>query len=533
MKKVYRILALILVLLMLTGCGNNGGNQIIGGNNSPTDAPESTALVQYIPEKVDDSDGLPVLKCVCMVDFWCVIGKDPRKTCQENVINAVNQYLKEIDAGFRIQMVMITGMEMSYGMGLDCFEDSRVREEAADADLLYADFFPERMTEYLEPITSYISGSNAPLTNAVPHESLWFQTKLDGEIYGIPYIFNSPGGTGWIVEAETLERCGLTPEDFQQEYWEMDEVFARIYEVYGTSFMMIAEDNYSLPRVNGRICSIPMNVINERSNHHTFVASCYGINTGGEHPTVENILNTEYIRLLQQATPRYTAAGYTFPDSTIKTDLLCYESVYNDSPMLRDGKWYIPVGQHRNRLELYGFMMGIARTSEHKEEALSFLQLLSEDTQLRDLMCFGEEGVNYTLEDGVGVPVEEKRHDLSFLTPMADFGSFDTWYWPGGPNRFKVEEDEDALEVYRRIMDARLPRCPLDYRYWFDFTDLEDEIEAVNSAVRMRAGSFSKLTPEEYEIWMQEIREAGGDVIQAELQRQLDAWLAENPDWNK
>ena len=25
----------------------------------------------------------------------------------------------------------------------------------------------------------------------------------------------------------------------------------------------------------------------------------------------------------------------------------------------------------------------------------------------------------------------------------------------------------------------------------------------------------------------------GGDRIQAKLQRQLDAWLAENPDWNK
>ena len=53
----------------------------------------------------------------------------------------------------------------------------------------------------------------------------------------------------------------------------------------------------------------------------------------------------------------------------------------------------------------------------------------------------------------------------------------------------------------------------------------------MNAAVRMRAGSFSKLTPEEYDTWMQEIREAGGDVIQAELQRQLDAWLAENPGW--
>ena len=532
MKKVYRFLALTLVLLMLTGCGNNGG-QVIGGNNGSKDEPESAARVQYIPKKVKGSKKLPVLKFVCVVDHRSILGKNENKTCQENAINAVNQYLKETNAGFQIQMIMITGVEHSYGMGLDCFEDSRVREEVADADLLYADFFPERMTEYLDPLTDYATGSDAPLFNAVPHESLWFQTTLDGEIYGLPYRFNSPDSPGWVVEAEVLERCSLTPEDFQREYWEMDEVFAKIYEEYGTSFMMVMEDNPFLGLADGRICSIPDNIWSEHSKYYTFVAACYGTNSDDGHPRILNILDTDYIKQIQQAMPQYTAAGYTFSDQKVfnKTRLVTYSTIYTDTPMLRDGKWYIPVGQQRNRYQLYGFMTGIAKTSEHKEEALSFLRLLSEDTRLRDLLCFGEEGVNYTLEDGVGVPIEEKRHDLSFLTPMADFGSFDTWNWPGGPNQFKVEEDETALEVYRRIMDARLPRCPLDYRYWFDFTDLEDEIEAVNTAVRMRAGSFSKLTPEEYDTWMQEIREAGGDVIQAELQRQLDAWLAENPGW--
>ena len=530
MKKVYRILALALMLLMLSGCGNNGGNQIIGGNNSPTEEPESTANVQYIPKRVKGSKKLPVLKFVCVLDSRSILGKDPRKTCQEKVVKAVNQHLRKANAGFQIQMVIITGVDMNYGMGLDCFEDSRVQEETADADLLYADFFPERMTEYLEPITSYISGSNAPLTNAVPHESLWFQTTLDGSVYSLPYRSNSPNATGWIVKAEVLDKCGLTPEDFQREYWEMDDVFARIYEIYGTSFMMIREDNYSLPRLDGHICSIPDNVTNEFENNLGFVISCYGIDVNGDKPTVVNILDTEYIKQLQQATPRYTAAGYTFPNSIIKTDLLTYNVVYTEKPMLRDGKWYIPVGQRWNRYQLYGFMTGIAKNSEHKEEALSFLQLLSEDTRLRDLLCFGEEGVNYTLEDGVGVPIEEKRHDLSFLTPMADFGSFDTWNWRG-LNRFKVEEGEDALEVYRRIMDSSQTLCPLDYRYWFDFTDLEDEIEAVNDVVQLEGASFSKKTPEEYETWMQEIRDAGGDVIQAELQRQLDEWLAQNPGW--
>ena len=533
MKIAYRFLALLLMLLMLTGCGNNGGNQIIGGNNSPTDAPESSAKVQYIPKKVKGSKKLPVLKFVCVLDSRSILGKSPRKTCQENAIKAVNRYLKEIDAGFQIQMVLITGMDMNYGMGLDCFDDSRVLEEAADADLLYADFFPERMVEYLEPVSDYINGSDASLSNAVPHENLWFQTALSGEIFGLPYRPNSPASTGWTVAAEVLERCGLTPEDLQREYWEMDEIFYQIYEEYGTSFMMVMEDNPFLSLFDNRICSIPGNVLDYCEHNLTFVASCYGTDTSGNNPTVVNILNTDYIKQIQQAAPRYTAAGYTFSDQEvfIKEQLVTYSYIYSDVPMLRDGKWYIPVGQKWNRYHLYGFMTGIAKTSEHKEEALTFLQLLSEDTRLRDLFCFGEEGVNYTLEDGIGVPIEEKRHDLSFLTPMADFGGFDTRNWPGGPNQFQVEEDETALEVYLRIMDSSQTLCPLDYRYWFDFTDLGDEIEAVNTAVRMRAGSFSQLTPEEYETWMQEIRDAGGDVIQAELQRQLDAWLAENPGW--
>ena len=40
-----------------------------------------------------------------------------------------------------------------------------------------------------------------------------------------------------------------------------------------------------------------------------------------------------------------------------------------------------------------------------------------------------------------------------------------------------------------------------------------------------------RMTPEYYDQMLAEIKAAGGDKIQAELQRQLDAWLAENPGW--
>ena len=535
MRKAYRILALALVFLLLSGCASNSGSggQIIGGNTGPADAPESTANVQYIPEKVKDSKNLPVLKLVCVLDGRSVGGKNERKTCQENAINAVNQYLKENDAGFRIQIVIITGVEHDYGMGIDCFDNSRVREAAAEADLLYADFFPERMTEYLEPITEYISGSDAPLSGAVPHDSAWFRTSLNGEVYGIPHHNTSPYGQGWLVEAEVLERCGLTPEDFQREYWQMDDVFARIHEVYGTEFMMVNGDNPSLAYIDNRAAAIPSNILYDFSDFLTFVVACYGIDSSGDRPEIVNILDTDYIKQLHPASQRYSAAGYTFLSTSLeqKPQLVTYTDIHTDTPMLRDGQWYIPVTQKWNRYTMYGKMLGIAKTSQRKAEAVSFLQLLAEDVQLRDLLSFGQEGVNYTLEDGIGIPDKENRHDLSFLTPMADFGSFDTRYWRSGLNKFAVEEGEDPLEVYRQIVDSSQTLCPLDYRYWFDFSPIAEDIQAVISAVQLNVGCYSELTPEEYEAWMQEIREAGGDKVQAELQRQLDAWLAENPGW--
>ena len=47
------------------------------------------------------------------------------------------------------------------------------------------------------------------------------------------------------------------------------------------------------------------------------------------------------------------------------------------------------------------------------------------------------------------------------------------------------------------------------------------------------AWEFTTSDPEAYDEFLQKVKDAGGDKIQAELQRQLDAWLAENPDWNQ
>ena len=41
------------------------------------------------------------------------------------------------------------------------------------------------------------------------------------------------------------------------------------------------------------------------------------------------------------------------------------------------------------------------------------------------------------------------------------------------------------------------------------------------------------MTKEKYDEMLQALRDAGSDKILNELQRQLDEWLAENPNWNQ
>ena len=85
----------------------------------------------------------------------------------------------------------------------------------------------------------------------------------------------------------------------------------------------------------------------------------------------------------------------------------------------------------------------------------------------------------------------------------------------------------------------------------FDFSALLQDVEAVKAALEPYSRDYintedikddpeteedetrHRMTPEYYDQMLATIKAAGGDKIQAELQRQLDEWLAENPDWNK
>ena len=82
---------------------------------------------------------------------------------------------------------------------------------------------------------------------------------------------------------------------------------------------------------------------------------------------------------------------------------------------------------------------------------------------------------------------------------------------------------ESYLEMWENVGEPY-------YTIYFDYSGLEDELEAVRVVCDQYFRSFASLTDEKYAEMIEKINEAGGTKIMAELQKQLDEWVKANPD---
>jgi hypothetical protein len=81
------------------------------------------------------------------------------------------------------------------------------------------------------------------------------------------------------------------------------------------------------------------------------------------------------------------------------------------------------------------------------------------------------------------------------------------------------------------LAQASFSYCPVV----FDYSDLEDELAALDEVLNAYYPMFSNTehySEEYYQEMLQKMEEAGMSTVITELQRQLDAWIAEHPDWN-
>lgn len=169
-----------------------------------------------------------------------------------------------------------------------------------------------------------------------------------------------------------------------------------------------------------------------------------------------------------------------------------------------------------------GYAWCITEKSEHKKEAIEFLNLLFTDADISNAMINGIEGVHYKmLENG------------SIDYPSADVNSRNVgWASPGGfmPNSWiAYPRTPLTAESYARYAadNAKCLKSP-GFGFLFNAVNVNDQIAACNNTCsKYLAPLMLGMGGDEmYNEFINELKRNGVDDIIAEKQAQLDAWLA-------
>lgn len=167
-----------------------------------------------------------------------------------------------------------------------------------------------------------------------------------------------------------------------------------------------------------------------------------------------------------------------------------------------------------------GSMACISASSPHPLETLKLLELVNTDTALRDMLSYGEEGVNFEYVEAFG---EQRVHKINNDWTLAAYTQGKTIHMtPTDDTEVNPYVDEILVQNENAI---RSPAMGFSY----DNTNTADQIAACQAIFQEYKGIIHTGTGDveaNVAAMMAAMRDSGFDDIVADVQSQYDAWLA-------
>lgn len=160
----------------------------------------------------------------------------------------------------------------------------------------------------------------------------------------------------------------------------------------------------------------------------------------------------------------------------------------------------------------------IGRTSAHPDSAVKLLELVHTDEKLYNLLVYGIEGKHYTRTEG------------RFIRPNPDGGYFTNTDWVFGDIRQEYLPEGTPADKLEQTISVNEAATVSPYEgFEFDSRPVKTEfanVKAVNEEY-YAALATGTIDPQRFlPIYENKLAQAGSGIIVAEMQRQLDVWLA-------
>jgi len=482
MKKIIALLlACVMVLGLFAACGNKPA----------TDAPDADA-----PEA---TGGVPTLT------WYTVGGGNPANW--ESWTNTVNAYLEE-KIGVHLNLQVI-------GWG-DWGERRNVLvQTGADYDIMFApggDFVTDTGMGACAPLDEHLA--NCPgLTELIP-DAYFDACRIGGVLYGIP-AYKDCSMTNYFVWSKDIV------EAYYPEYADA-HTLADIYDglancVANSPEIGLALASNGFPAVTGqKYDSAGLGDIGIGIAYH-----------GG----------TEFVPIFEQpeVIADYEVLAKMYQNGLINSDAgvldtfegMCIVGLAQGWPSAAQTTWgpgrgcEVVVSQYEDTVvstdTVRGSVLTINANSKYAAECMKLIELVNTDTKLRDMLWYGEEGVNFEYVDEDGV---QKVSKLNNDWTMAAYtqGTFFIATPEVGSNGY--------IEI-KALNEAAVPSPAMGFAP--DKTAIADQCAALTAIWQSYSSLFTTGTDiSALEAMMVEMRAAGFDEVLAEVNRQYTEWQAAN-----
>lgn len=514
-KKLLCIFLVLACLMQIAGCASSGekttakeGGAKAGGAESGTAEPEAAESVSEENE-ASDAENAETVEII----FYTWATNTEQAVVDEVVeqINAISS--KKIGATLKL-VTMDSGsytekMRMIIAGGQDydlCATGSWINNYSENAS----------KGAFLE--LDDLLKEKAPSLYAAFDQNLWDSLKINGNIYG---IFNTNGFQGHVkgyaVNKALAEKYGFDPSAAKKpaDY---------------TEFLKAVKENEPaitpfLPDIN--VLPMPNNL--ETGYVSDYVRPVFGFDR--DTMQFNNFLENEGLQELLGLYHSWYEAGYIPKDIVSRKDLFSEQSsgkyavfaAGNIIPTMGEtvtysGATYVYAPWTDPYLSTAGLtqsLIAVNKNSKNPEKALEFCELVFTDTEVANLMTYGLNETNYTLDDDSHIT----------LIPGTGYDTLNTLprdltktYLAG-----TVTREAAASSVQMNETGFLLPISGFS----FDQTPVKSQMTEINAVMAENVPLLCTGTGDPEELIPQiteKLNDAGFEEVKAEVQKQFDAW---------
>jgi putative aldouronate transport system substrate-binding protein len=512
---------LFVMALVLSACG---GDKKGAASTAPTVAPSSSTAAEASPSpsgdgKIDTSKEVK-LKMIFV---------GPKPVDYDQVFTELNKKLKEkINATVEGEFLDWSDWSQKYPLKLAANEEF---------DLIYsanwAGYGDQALKGGFLELTEDLLKTYAPMTwKAMPAVS-WGQAKVDGKLYMIPQnnsesvekvimyredlrkkynlpAIDSPEAYANYLKAVAENEKGIVPFTPETGDWKLHNL-DRILLKQANDWNMLDFDlplGFKMTDEKGQI----FNVYETPEFKNLLV---YYKDLADHNAWSKNVLNSKNDH--QQDFVEGKTASITHNLGTLEIKMA--EMRRNNSPYEVAVADITPNNKKSQAISTQNGT-SIHSTSKNVERSLMFIDLMQNDKELHDLIMYGLPGVHYQ-------PVEDKL--FTATDKGVNFANFSNWGFNNSDLNRKDQSLPEETAALAKSWDAKVYHYPLE-TFVFNNASVKTEVANVSNvmlryAIPLEYGAI-KDVDKGLEDLNKQMKAAGIEKIQAEMQRQIDEFLA-------